>query len=111
MIPEPVAEPAEVLEHAISDLMLSRIDAKLGHPKRDPHGDPIPSADGVMVRPDARRLSLLEPGETGVIARDEYRVASLFDPSQPWEPWAPGVACERFMRELERLALALRSTD
>lgn len=64
-----VHDEAEVLEHAISDLMLSRIDDKLGHPVRDPHGDPIPSADGVMVRPDARRLSLLEPGESGVISR------------------------------------------
>jgi hypothetical protein len=27
--------------------------------------------------------------ETGVIARDQYRVATLFDPSRPWEPWAP----------------------
>ncbi len=64
-----VHDEAEVLEHAISDLMLSRIDAKLGHPVRDPHGDPIPSADGERRRPDARRLSLLEPGETGVVAR------------------------------------------
>ncbi len=27
--------------------------------------------------------------ETGVIARDEYRIAVLYDPNQPWEPWAP----------------------
>lgn len=27
--------------------------------------------------------------EKGVIARDEYRVAVLYDPSRPWEPWAP----------------------
>ncbi len=64
-----VHDEAEVLEHAISDLMLSRIDEKLGHPVRDPHGDPIPAADGTMQRPDARRLSLLEPGETGVVCR------------------------------------------
>ena len=64
-----VHDEAEVLEHAVSDLMLSRIDAKLGHPTRDPHGDPIPAEDGSVQRPDARRLSLLQPGETGVIAR------------------------------------------
>ncbi|MEP6981574.1 MAG: metal-dependent transcriptional regulator [Nakamurella sp.] len=64
-----VHDEAEVLEHAISDLMLSRIDDKLGHPTRDPHGDPIPAPDGSVRRPDARRLSLLEPGETGVISR------------------------------------------
>ncbi len=64
-----VHDEAEVLEHSISDLMLARIDAKLGYPTRDPHGDPIPSEAGVLQLPDARRLSLLQPGETGVIAR------------------------------------------
>lgn len=44
---------AEVLEHAISDRLLDAIDASLGHPVRDPHGDPIPRADGSLVRPDA----------------------------------------------------------
>jgi DtxR family Mn-dependent transcriptional regulator len=38
-----VHEEAEALEHAISDRVLLRIDAKLGHPAADPHGDPIPS--------------------------------------------------------------------
>jgi DtxR family transcriptional regulator, Mn-dependent transcriptional regulator len=37
---------AEELEHAISDKVLDRIDAYLGHPRVDPHGDPIPSAKG-----------------------------------------------------------------
>ena len=44
---------AEVLEHAISDRLLDAIDVSLGHPLRDPHGDPIPRADGSLVRPDA----------------------------------------------------------
>jgi DtxR family transcriptional regulator, Mn-dependent transcriptional regulator len=39
-----VHEDAEALEHAISDRVLLRIDALLGHPDSDPHGDPIPSA-------------------------------------------------------------------
>jgi DtxR family Mn-dependent transcriptional regulator len=38
-----VHEEAEALEHAISDRVLLRIDAILGHPASDPHGDPIPS--------------------------------------------------------------------
>ncbi len=37
---------AEQLEHAISDTVLDRLDALLGHPSTDPHGDPIPSAQG-----------------------------------------------------------------
>jgi DtxR family Mn-dependent transcriptional regulator len=64
-----VHEEAEVLEHAISELLLDRIDAKLGHPRRDPHGDPIPGPNGEIYQPQARRLSLLEPGESGVVVR------------------------------------------
>jgi DtxR family Mn-dependent transcriptional regulator len=37
---------AEFLEHALSDRLEDRIDAALGHPARDPHGDPIPARDG-----------------------------------------------------------------
>jgi DtxR family Mn-dependent transcriptional regulator len=39
---------AEQLEHAISDDVLDRLDALLGHPGTDPHGDPIPSAQGKL---------------------------------------------------------------
>ncbi|CAN5301903.1 manganese-binding transcriptional regulator MntR [soil metagenome] len=64
-----VHDEAEVLEHAVSDLMVERMDAALGYPWRDPHGDPIPTADGVFHQPVAWRLSELEQGETGYIAR------------------------------------------
>src|SRR6267378_1260129 len=40
---------AEELEHAISDKVLERIDTLLGHPSVDPHGDPIPSAQGQVA--------------------------------------------------------------
>lgn len=40
-----VHDEAEVLEHALSDRLLDAIDAQLGRPTFDPHGDPIPSAD------------------------------------------------------------------
>ncbi|MDE3085028.1 MAG: metal-dependent transcriptional regulator [Verrucomicrobiota bacterium] len=39
---------AEQLEHAISDRVLDRFDALLGHPASDPHGDPIPSRSGKL---------------------------------------------------------------
>ncbi|MDO8544825.1 MAG: metal-dependent transcriptional regulator [Opitutaceae bacterium] len=41
-----VHEEAEQLEHAISDEVLDRLDALLGHPTTDPHGDPIPNRQG-----------------------------------------------------------------
>jgi DtxR family Mn-dependent transcriptional regulator len=43
-----VHEEAENMEHAVSDNLVDRIDEFLGHPVADPHGDPIPSADGAM---------------------------------------------------------------
>jgi len=39
---------AENMEHAVSDALIDRIDEFLGHPATDPHGDPIPSANGEM---------------------------------------------------------------
>ena len=44
---------AERLEHAISDTLLARFDDLLGHPTHDPHGDPIPGADGSLPTRDA----------------------------------------------------------
>jgi DtxR family transcriptional regulator, Mn-dependent transcriptional regulator len=41
-----VHDEAELLEHALSDRLEQRIDAALGHPTHDPHGDPIPPRDG-----------------------------------------------------------------
>ena len=64
-----VHDEAEVLEHAVSDLLMSRIDAKLGFPERDPHGDPIPSADGSIPAPAARQLSDFHDGDSGKVAR------------------------------------------
>ncbi|MFI5378439.1 MAG: metal-dependent transcriptional regulator [Tepidisphaerales bacterium] len=41
-----VHDEADALEHAISDRVLERLDAFLGHPTADPHGDPIPTSKG-----------------------------------------------------------------
>jgi len=64
-----VHDEAEVLEHAISDELERRIDAHLGHPTHDPHGDPIPTADGDISIPAARHLGDLAAGECGVVTR------------------------------------------
>ncbi|MCU1477190.1 MAG: sirR [Subtercola sp.] len=64
-----VHDEAEVLEHAVSDKLIDRIDRMLGFPDRDPHGDPIPSAAGLSFRPDAVRLSEAQPGHPFVVSR------------------------------------------
>lgn len=64
-----VHDEAEILKHAVSDRLMARIDAKLGFPQRDPHGDPIPSADGRVPNAGSRQLADLDVGESGVISR------------------------------------------
>lgn len=61
-----VHDEAEVLEHAVSELFVERIAAQLGHPVRDPHGDPIPAADGSIQVPPATQLWDVPPGEFAV---------------------------------------------
>ena len=53
---------AERLEHAVSDKLVRRIDAFLKHPKFDPHGDPIPSAEGELQHRDMLNLCDAEEG-------------------------------------------------
>jgi len=53
-----VHEEAEHMEHAVSDVLIDRIDAFLGRPIADPHGDPIPSASGKLRRDKARLVPL-----------------------------------------------------
>src|SRR5438105_12161391 len=44
-----VHDDAEQLEHVVSERLIDRIDEMLGRPTHDPHGDPIPSADGEIA--------------------------------------------------------------
>jgi DtxR family Mn-dependent transcriptional regulator len=44
-----VHEEAEQLEHVVSDRLIERIDRMLGRPTHDPHGDPIPTAEGTVA--------------------------------------------------------------
>ncbi len=58
-----VHDDAERLEHAISDELLERIDLFLGRPSVDPHGDPIPTADGQVHSPRRTTLADCTPGQ------------------------------------------------
>lgn len=64
-----VHEEADRLEHLVSDELEERIDAALGYPTVDPHGDPIPSREGVMVVAPQRALATLAASEAGVVGR------------------------------------------
>lgn len=62
-----VHEVAEELEHVTSELLTRRLDEFLGHPKFDPHGDPIPSEDGEINQPKQKLLAAMEIAETGTV--------------------------------------------
>ena len=64
---------AEALEHAISPRLEQAIAAHLGEPLEDPHGHPIPTSEGALVRRDLRPLHSFRAGEIVVIreARDD----------------------------------------
>jgi DtxR family Mn-dependent transcriptional regulator len=77
---------AERLEHAVSDQLIERVDAMLGFPSVDPHGDPIPDARGIV--PASAPATLLR-GPVG----ERLRVARVGDQS------------EEFLRLVERQGL------
>lgn len=60
---------AERLEHVISEELEAKMDAKLGHPTRDPHGAPIPTLDGRLESLCETRLSEALVGFAGQISR------------------------------------------
>ena len=64
-----VHEEAERLEHAVSDTMVERMATALGNPEVDPHGDPIPSADGFVQELSCTPLTDIPVGQTVEIHR------------------------------------------
>lgn len=61
-----VHEIAEQLEHIKSDKLIQRLDKFLNYPKRDPHGDPIPDAEGNFSVLNKVLLADLEKNESGI---------------------------------------------
>jgi DtxR family Mn-dependent transcriptional regulator len=86
-----VHDEAEVLEHTISDRLLEGIDARLGRPRFDPHGDAIPDADGHIQREPFVLLADAPVGHSGRVLRVDDRDPEL-------------------LRALEGLGLAVAST-
>ena len=63
-----VHDEAEALEHTVSDRFIDALDARLGHPRHDPHGDAIPPADGSLPVSQAVRLDRYT-GQRAIIDR------------------------------------------
>lgn len=60
---------AELLEHALTQKLVDRMDAYLGYPEEDPHGDPIPTATGRIRERATVLLSEVRPGKRACIAQ------------------------------------------
>jgi DtxR family transcriptional regulator, Mn-dependent transcriptional regulator len=88
-----VHEEAEQMEHAVSDLLVDRIDKFLGFPSVDPHGDPIPRSDGSLSVQTFENHPLADcpPSE-------EFRVIRVLDQSS------------EFLRFLTSLGLTIGTT-
>lgn len=85
-----VHELAEQLEHIQGDQLTARLDSFLGYPRFDPHGDPIPDAEGRWEYRDQISMASMLPGERG-------RISSVADDSAV------------FLQYLNQLGLALNS--
>ena len=72
-----VHEEAERLEHAASDRVIDRIDAMLGQPSTDPHGDPIPDPNGAVSARDYPTLLTCPVGAPVVVTRVTDQDAEL----------------------------------
>lgn len=72
-----VHDEAEVLEHTISDRLVEGIDARLGRPRFDPHGDAIPDAAGVVEREPFILLADAPAGHKGRVLRVDDRDPEL----------------------------------
>ena len=74
-----VHDEAERLEHAVSDGFTERLAALLGHPDHDPHGDPIPSAEGTLEVDDSFSLSQAASGQRLLISKVRDEDAAMLD--------------------------------
>ena len=78
-----VHEEAELMEHTMTDRFTERLAEKLGQPTFDPHGDPIPTADGKLPQRTGRSLTKLKLAErlevTRIRSQDSEVLGYLFD--------------------------------
>lgn len=61
-----VHDIAEQLEHIKSEKLINKLDDFLGNPTEDPHGDPIPDANGKIIKIEKLLLSELKENQTGI---------------------------------------------
>ena len=74
-----VHQVAEELEHVSSKKLIDKLDAFLGHPQFDPHGDPIPDSKGRVALVDHISLSDLPVSQTAVVSSVRNQTMELLE--------------------------------
>jgi DtxR family Mn-dependent transcriptional regulator len=72
-------DEAEYREHTMAPAETEELAARMGHPVYDPHGDPIPTADGVLPPSTGVALTAMQPGQTGTIVHLEDEPREVFE--------------------------------
>lgn len=105
-----VHDHAERLEHVVVERLIERMDEILGHPEFDPHGDPIPDADGRIKAQTVQSLMTCPVNTPVTVARvaDQDGTFLRFIASQKLEP---GQSIEVETREPASESVRLRRTD
>jgi DtxR family Mn-dependent transcriptional regulator len=89
---------ADISEHYLGPEATEALAAQLGHPTHDPHGDPIPDADGRFVGHGGRPLTELAAGQMGRIVHIEDEPEVVYA-----QLLAEGEAVREFVREVDEL--------
>ncbi len=105
-----VHEDAEQLEHVVSERLVDRMDAMLGHPSVDPHGDPIPTPDGAMATHNYHSLLTCPLQTTVTVTRVADQNASFLRFLEAQE-LKPGQSIEVEARDPVADSVRLRTGD
>jgi DtxR family Mn-dependent transcriptional regulator len=103
-------DEAEYREHTLSPEAVQRLDAAMGHPRYDPHGDPIPTADGEVPPPAGVALSALSPGQTGSVIHLEDEPREVYQQLLA-AGLAPGTMLEVRERTPEQVHFRVEGAD
>lgn len=98
-------DAAELREHTLTPDAVAELAARMGHPRYDPHGDPIPTASGELPPRSGVPLTALEAGQSGTITHLEDEPREVYD-----QLIAAGLAPLMEIRVLEATPSSLRFT-
>ncbi len=88
---------AQKREHSLTEAQLNELDAALGHPTHDPHGDPIPSREGKMASAEVTPITAWQAENLARIVHIEDEPAIAFE-----QILAAGLKLGQIVRVIER---------